>query len=1315
MHLDISQGLSNSSVNCFYQDYLGFMWIGTDDGLNKYDGLKFEIFRNNLDKSSLDNNKVNCIFEDSQHHLLIGTNQGINVFDRIANTFKSYPIKAPVNVIFEDSRHNIWFGTDHGQLHLFDIHNLKSIIFFNNEEHANLSSNAINAMAEDSQGNLFIARGGTGLNEFNIDTKKFTTTFKQDRQKKGLSDNYIQSLLFDKQSNSLWMATNKGLDQYNLNSKQIYNYKDKHLRHLYTLIQYSKEKLWIGTELDGSFFFTIKDGVFQRVLSDPLNANSLSNNQIRKIYQDRQGNTWIGCYRGGINLLTASKNFNVYRFSPLEKNKLNNNTVLSVLTDKNKNLWIGTDGGGLNFLDRSTGRFTFYTKENRSGLQSNSVAALFEDQQGKIWIGTASGLCIMNPVTKSITCFKDPDSLYFRGANDIRAITGDGEGNIWVASNGNGISKFSLNGQRLLNYRTDWQDRNHSLVTNWTRCLQIDKKGKIWIGSVSGISLLDPFNNHFENFYADSLDRYSRSEMVVNSLFEDSKGAIWAGTTMGIKKINPKTKSFQTLSTHDGLPNNIVNGVVEDAKGYLWISTNNGLSKFREGEQKITNYDVSDGLAGNGFISNAYFKGLDGTVYFGSTDGLIYFDPKTISADPTIPDILLTDFRIFNKSIQPGTKEGILKEDINLAKEIEINYDQSFFALEFAAPYYTNQKKIYYKYILEGFDKDWVYSNAGNVATYTNIEPGSYVFKASNSIGNGMWNARPATITIIVHPPIWKTPLAYVFYLIMIALVLFLLRRFTINREKLRNALYNEKVKNEKVLELNAQKLNFFTNVSHEFKTPLTLILGPIERLLSGEPIEEKRNNYYLLIKRNSERLLKLIDEVLDINRIDAGNLSFHPSEQDIIAFVKNCVQSLNYIAEQNKIQLQVHTNVTRLDVSFDPDKLEKIILNLLGNALKFTNENGTVEVSIREEEQDSTTVVVISFQDNGPGIHPDDMPHIFDRFYKAKKGRSDAEGTGIGLAIVKDMVELHNGRIEVQSTLGVGTAFTVFLPFRKNSSQESFLPSTAESENVVPKTSEWKDESKKIKILLIEDNSDVRAFIRIELSDYTVEEAVNGKKGIEQAFQSIPELIITDIMMPEMNGVEICKILKTDIRTSHIPIIMLTAKSSADNQIEGLETGADAYFTKPFNINVLKLQIRNILNFRETLRKRFIMEPVVDVKEITVTSTDELLLRKAIEIVEKNISNSTFGVNDFAAEIGIGRTLFYTKIKQITGQTVNDFIQTIRLKRAANLLLKTSLNISEISYDVGFNSPQYFTKAFKAMFNTLPTQYREDRRNTIL
>ena len=1306
VHININNGLSNSSVNCFYQDHLGFIWIGTENGLNRYDGQNFQVFRHDKNPSSISNDKINCVFEDSRNFILAGTNQGLSIFNRATNSFKNYVLEAPVNVIFEDSKKNVWFGTDHGELHLLDPVNFKSSKYFNNELNNHLSSNAINSIVEDDKGNLMIGRGGTGLNIFNIDHRKFTHYYKSNG---GLSDNYIQSLCFDQKTKALWIGTNKGLDKFNVANGVFKNYTYKELQRLYSIILSKDGNLWIGTENNGAFVFNTEKESFTAVKSNASNINSLSNNQIRNLYLDNEKNIWIGCYRGGVNLLINGKAFSFFQYTPGDKNTLNNKTVLSVIEDRNKNIWIGTDGGGLNFFDRKTGVFTYYNQSN--GLSDNTIQCLYEDNEGKIWIGTNSGgVTILNPQSKKFTYFKDTASMIFRGSNDIRTITGDKNGNIWVATNGNGINKFTIAGKRTANYRTDWQSRDRTIVTNWIRSLYADKKNNLWIGTVTGICIFNPNTEEVKNIYKDGGE-----DLTAYSFCEDDDGNMWVGTSLGLKKYNIAAHSFQTYTTRDGLVNNIIYGILKDDNNNLWLSTNNGLSSYTITTNKFINFDLSDGLPDNNFIENSAFKAANNKMYFGSTDGLLYFNPDKIKTSNFISPITITDFRLFNKPVKIGDVDSLLKKDVGSTMEIILNYDQSFFSFEYAAPNYANPKKNQYRYKLVDFDKDWVYNGSVNIATYTDVAPGTYVFMVSNSIENGIWNSDPAYIKVTILPPFWQTSWAYLCYFLIVVLSLYFSRKFIINREQLKNDLKIEKMKLEKSEEINSMKLNFFTNVSHEFKTPLTLIMGPIQQLLKKGNTEEERESYYELIYRNSQRLLNLINEVLDLNKMDSGKLLIDKEQSDVVQFVKNACTAFQYIAEQKKIHLKINAEKEQLHFAFDPEKMEKILVNLLSNSFKFTKENGSIEISISTKTISGIQYVVIGVKDNGFGIEEKDLPHVFERFYKSENHEANAEGTGIGLAFVKELVELHNGKIEVESKVGEGATFYVYLPMTEEDSAVNVVEygEDVSASHEILALPEIEEGNGKTRILIIEDNHDVRAFLKRELikCDYHIEEAANGKAGLEKAFQLLPDMVISDVMMPEMDGTEVCRNLKTDIRTSHIPVILLTAKSSAENQLKGFETGADAYVTKPYNFSVLQLQIRNILSYREKLRKKVAVDTMIDAKEITVTNTDEKLMERAIKIIEKNIADTEFNVNKFAAEIGIGRTLFYAKIKSITGQTANEFIQTIRLKTAARMLLKTNDTIAEIAYSVGFNTPNYFSKCFKDTYGMHPSQYREENK----
>ena len=1310
-HIGIKQGLSNSSVNCFYQDHLGYMWIGTENGLNRYDGLRFRQFQHNNSPSSISNNRINCIYEDSRQLLLIGNNKGISIYDRSSNTFKNLVLNSPVpvNVIYEDTQHNIWFGTDHGQLHLLNLKHLTSTIYFNNEVNVHFSSNAITSIAEDNNGNLMIGRSNTGLNVFNIGLKKFIKYYRSSSS--GLAGDGIQGLYFNKKSNIMWIATNKGLNKFYPTSSTFKRYTfgetQDQLGQLRTITINDDGTLWIGSENKGVYHFDPVNESTHLITTNVLNINSLSNDQCRTTYCDREGNLWIGCFRGGINLLTRTQEFSVYQQTAGASQTLSGKIVLSVIEDRNTNLWIGSDGEGLNFVNRKTGQFTHYKKGGMNDITGNSIQCLYEDIEGKIWIGTAAdGLCIYHPTSRTFTRPIFNDKLPQRGANDIRAITCDKNGQIWVASNGNGLSKFNIKAENTANYKTDWYNRDHSISTNWIRTLHVDRKNNLWIGTVAGLSIFNLSTNELRNVFSTN-----DNQMTIYALCEDNEGTMWLGTSVGLQKYNSNAHTFQTYGIPDGLPDNVILGILSDDKKNLWISTNKGLSSFNYQTKKIVNFDFEDGLPSDEFISNAAFKGVKNQMYFGSADGLLSFNPHRIKTASTIPPLYLSDFKIFNKSVVIGAADSILKSDVALCSKISLEHDQAFFSFEFSTPHYSNPQKNKYRYKLKNFDKQWIYNESSNSATYTNVAPGNYIFMVENSVEKGVWTSRPVSIQVQILPPFWRSSWAYFCYITMLGLALYALRKFIIYKEGLKSAVIVEKLKLEKAEEINGMKLNFLTNVSHEFKTPLSLIIGPAEQLTQKDISEQKKNYYAELILRNSQRLLQLINEILDLNKIDAEKLQVHKKTGDIADFIKNTANTFRFSAEQKKIKFKIEIVPQHIQCLFDAAKIEIIVLNLLSNAFKFTPENGQIEISLQKVRHAESPYLLLQVKDNGDGISPKDLPHIFERFYKAGSATANATGTGIGLAYVKELVSLHKGKIEVASNAASGTLFSVYLPLYTENDDDievESLPIATEVSHQKPEAAQGQ-----LRILLIEDNDDVRTFLKGELEgEYIIEEANNGKKGLEKAFQSIPDIVISDVMMPEMNGTELCSQLKKDIRTSHIPVILLSAKTSVESQVQGFENGADAYVAKPYNFAVLQLQIKNILSHREKLRKKVTIDSMIDAKEITVTNADEKLMIKAIKIIEDNLNNPEFSVNIFASEIGISRSLFYTKLKSITGQTINDFIQTIRLKHAANLLLKSEQSVADIAHAVGFNSTKYFTKCFKEAFGIHPAQYKVSKND---
>ena len=1131
--------------------------------------------------------------------------------------------------------------------------------------------------------------------------------------------------------------------------------------------------------------------------SDPNDSKSLNGNWVYSIYEDNSGIIWVGTMPGGLNKIDPMKNqFKLYKHKSNDPNSLSSDRVFSIYEDRSGILWIGTFYGGLNRLVTSDNEkfapsFFHYSHNPNDPKSINSVFSICEDNSENIWIGAFGGG--LNKLAQSEKMKSNPKLIHYENIpgnpislsnNAVRVIYKDNAGSLWIGTDG-GLNKLippkdEISRATFKSYLNNPKDST-SISNNTVWSIYQDKQETIWIGTSGGLNKLIPSdNNHphttFIHFTHDSRNPSSISGNQVISMFEDNSGNFWIGTEGGgLNKFDRKNGQFIHFKVKDGLPDNSVSGILGDNEGNLWLSTLNGLSKFNPKTKTFRNYTTEDGLQGNEFQWGAYFKNKNGEMFFGGTNGFNSFYPDSIKDNKHIPPVVITDFQIFNNSVPVGldtnTNRSILTKSITETNEIELTYKDYIISFEFAALDFHTPEKNKYAYILEGFDKEWNYTDANKrFATYTNLDPGEYTFKVKGANNDGVWNEAETSLKIIITPPWWATWWAYGFYLIVFGSVLYGIRKYEINRLNWKNQFKLDEVKLEERAEIDKMKSRFFANISHEFRTPLTLILGPAEKIKPNTSIEETQKQISL-IKRSANRLLGLVNQLLDLSKLEAGKMELKASKTNIVPFIKGLTMSFESIAERKDITLKVKSTSDEIELYFDKEKITKILTNLLSNAFKFTQEGGEIIVSIKENQSsnviskesstekslrygnkispsgrnDNMHSVEIKVRDNGVGISEEEIPKLFDRFYQVDSSQTrEYEGTGIGLALTKELVELHHGKISVESKQGdpdhavTGwTEITVELPLgRKHLKDEEIVEDEIESAVILndlpagkagvknlasidtnfyegnsssqtPQNDIDINEDKNI-ILVVEDNADVREFIKDSLgNDFQIEEATDGEMGVSKAEQIIPDLIISDVMMPKMDGNELTRILKNDEKTSHIPIILLTAKAEQESKLEGLETGADDYLTKPFDTKELQIRIKNLISIRRKLQERYSKADFVPVKkaeEKKLSSLDEQFMSKVIEVIENHLSEEEFSIEGFDKEIGMGRVQIFRKLKALTGKSPSRYIRSIRLARAKKMIEEKTASISEIAYSVGFGSPAYFSKCFREEFGFPPS-----------
>ncbi len=979
-------------------------------------------------------------------------------------------------------------------------------------------------------------------------------------------------------------------------------------------------------------------------------------------------------------------------------------------------LWIGTSKGWNKFNPKT---------EQIIPYSFGKDFLVSEEESGDLWIGKASGGIYKRGVNGRITNFYDSSGRELDKSVNCLCKTPDG--NIWIGTVGGGVYKI---------------DPDRNLITKILQAVNsifdfcLDSSGLLWIGTMEGgLICYDPAKNIVvKNYIYDPGNPETIKCNVVLSILEDKTGSLYLGTNNGLGIYNRSTKKFNFFDERNGLPHNVVWWILNDDRGNYWLSTRKGISKFNTNTKQFQNYDVSYGLPENGFYMNNGCKTENGEMYFGSPGAVFRFHPDSIKNNPFIPPIVITAIRKFD-------------EPVSFGKEINLSYNENFLSFEFIALSYISPERNQYAHKMEGVDKDWVYSGTRRFASYPNLGPGEYIFRVKGSNNDGVWNEEGTSIAIIISPPFWKTWWAYVLYAGFFIFALYGIRRYEMNRISYKNqvkvdkAVLIEKEETEKI------KSRFFANISHEFRTPLTLILGPAEKIISDTSDDIKKDAN--IIKRNSRRLLQLINQLLDLSKLESGKLKLEASKGNIVSFVKGVALSFESLAESKDITLKLLPEKDFIELYFDREKMMKILTNLLSNAFKFTPEEEMVTVSIKEiKNPNKAGTVEIKIKDTGIGIPQEEIPKLFDRFYQVDSSfTKEHEGTGIGLALTKELVELHHGKIDVESKIGdpdkavtglpAGqvnwTEFMVTLPLgsshlkddeiiEKEKTEPPILPFEQEvytsslsktatdsiAININDEVIKDQLEEKTI-ILVVEDNYDMREYIKESLGDgYLVEEAVNGEQGVRKAQKIIPDLIISDMMMPKTDGNELVRILKNNEKTSHIPIILLTARSGQENKIEGLETGADDYLTKPFDVRELRARIENLIKIRRKLQAKYSkLEYVLKPDGKKGTSLDEKFMIKVGEVIEKHISEEEFNMEGFCSEVAMSRTQLHRKLKALTGKSATLYVRTVKLSKAKKMIEEKTGNISEIAYSLGFSSPAYFTRCFKEEFGYPPSDIK--------
>ncbi len=1352
-HLSTRNGLSHNSVIEIIQDRQGFMWFGTLNGLNRYDGYRFTTYRPAPgDTTSLCHNVINALFEDSRGTIWIGTLDGLNCYNRVSDRFirichdPSNPnslVDNRIRCVTEDHTGLIWIGTEGG----LSCYNPESRTFRNYLPNPNdptsLGDFIIHDIYEDSHQQLWIATEKGGVNRFNRNNQVFTR-YRHESLNFSASGISAVITICEDQWGKLWIGTwGDGLQRIDDSSQRfkrvsLISGSNEHFTPeiITKLLIDQADRFWIGTYNTGLFIMPhIPEnpspqgiGGIQHYLFNPLDETSIQSNTLWTIYRDRTGVVWLGNENGGINKCdTKQSNIQHFRSGISGMNSLSNNHVTSFFEDEYGLIWIGTRFGGLNRYDPARNRFTVFRKGNSLG--SDAIISLAGNREF-LWIGTdGNGLDRYSFQTGQFVHFrhdeKNPHSI---GEDAVYTLYLDRSGTLWIGTWSGGLSRLNPDGRTFKNYAIDQINKRLNVVTS----IAEDNSGKLWLGTYGkGLVYFDPRTEEMVYFRNTESDSLSLGHDNINTLFVSQNGTLWIGT-MGaglnyLKYFQPDSgiARFGRYDQKDGLPDNIIESIIEDDSGFLWVGTNHGIARLNPMTGEVRNFDRTDGFGQDIFYHQAALRADTGTLYFGGIEGFNVFQPGNIGSNPYIPEVVITQFQIFNETIGPSTgRKKRLDRSIFITDHIKLSYKENVFSFEFAALDYSCPQKNQYAYMMEGFDREWRRTEADRrFATYTNLPPGEYSFRVIASNNHGLWNETGTAIHLEITPPFWRTNWMLIIYIGLILGAILLIRTAVQVRERNLAQIELRRLEAKKIHEMDQLKLQFFTHISHEFRTPLTLIIGPVERMLElGEKMDgKKRGVYNRIVLQNAKRLLRLVNQLMDARKLDTGSMKLELQEKDIVTFIKAIYSVFRLQAEQKKIEYQFISETEHLRCCFDPDKIEKAIYNVIANALKFTEPGGSVTVSVDISTVDEEWIT-IQIKDTGIGIAADQIGHIFDPFYQVRQpGVRKMAGTGIGLSISKDFIEMHDGNIQVESVPERGSIFTIRIPIRhltECENQPDNQTIDTESEQRVtesPLDESWSEEqwefapqaSNKNKplILAVEDDKDLRQYLTMEIeSQYAVIQASDGLSGYELAVDRIPDLIICDVKMQVMDGIEFCQRCKNDQRTSHIPIILLTAQISEELRREGLLAGADDYITKPFNPDMLKVRIENLLNIRRKMRESFSHKVYLNPQEIQISSPDEQFIQKVIEIVEQNIADSGFSVDDLSYHAGLSRAQLYRKMQGLINQTPSDFIRTYRLQRARQLLGKGH-SPSQVCYQIGFRDPSYFTKCFRKQFGCTPQQ----------
>ncbi|WP_283140024.1 hybrid sensor histidine kinase/response regulator transcription factor [Bacteroides congonensis] len=1307
-NLSVQNGLSQNTVNTILQDKQGFMWFGTKDGLNRYDGLSFRKFKHD-DRSqrSIGNNFITALYEDEKGNIWVGTDVGLYIYYPEKDFFEHFTglsaentkIEHTVTAISGDNQGCVWVAVESQGLFCYELEKEK-LRNYTLENFSFLTTN-VQTFAFDNSGTLWIGCYGDGL-FYSKDRLKTLHPYLSPVDNKETYANDVVISLVKGAYNCLYVGSLKGgVKELNLTSNKLHDLllADENGESVFCreLLVASDNELWIGAE-SGLYIYNLRLGKFVHLCSSINDPYSLSDNAIYSLCKDREGGIWIGSYFGGVNYYPRFyTNFEKY-YPKGTENGLHGKRVREFCQDNQGILWIGTEDGGLNRFNPKTKTFSFFTPSN--AFTNVHGLCLIGDH---LWVGTFSkGVKVVDTRTGAIVkTYRKTDSPRSLIDNSVFSICRTATGDIYLGT---------LFGLLRYNKQSDDFDRIPELNGRFVYDIKEDSGGNLWLATyANGAYCYNVSEKKWKNYLHDENNPKSLPYDKVVSIFEDSHRQVWLTTQGGgFCLFHPETETFTSYNLADGLPNDVVYQIVEDKDGLFWLTTNNGLVCFQPTTGAMKVYTTSNGLLGDQFNYRSSFETEDGTIYLGSIDGFVAFNPKNFSENKSLPSIVITDFLLFGKEVYVGEPGSPLEKSITFSDELVLQSNQNSFsfrvaALDFQAP---RMSKIMYK--LDGFDADWLTVGESPIITYSNLRYGNYTFRVKVSNSDGVWNEEGISLKVHILPPFYLSVWAYIVYALLIigcslCAVMYFKRRS--NRKHRRQM---EKFEQEKEREVYNAKIDFFTNVAHEIRTPLTLIKGPLENIILKKQVDTETREDLNVMKQNTERLLNLVNQLLDFRKTESQGFRLNFTECNVTEILRETYRRFTSLAKQKGLNFVLNVPEQDFYAHVNQEAFTKIISNLLNNAVKyaetyvhlFLNLNGTGA----EKKFYVHTV-------NDGVIIPDEMKEEifkpFIRFNEEEDGKITT-GTGIGLALSRSLAELHQGTLTMLEGEEANT-FCLMLPVEQDSViklvvEPNFVEASKVSERQVGL---MENKANKPTVLVVDDNPNMLSFVVRQLENsYIVLTATNGVEALEALDINEVTLIVSDVVMPRMDGFELCRVIKSKLDYSHIPIVLLTAKTNIQSKIEGLELGADAYIEKPFSVEYLQACIANLINSREKLRQAFTQSPFVAANTMALTKADEEFMKKLNEIIQNNYYNPDFSMDDIVDLLNMSRSNFYRKIKGVLNLSPNEYLRLERLKRAAQLLKEGNARVNEICYMVGFNSPSYFSKCFQKQFGVLPKEF---------